>query len=251
VQITSLAAGNGLSWNGASKWTNGPNSIQGTQTVDQLIVVATGGIQGDGSGITNISATLVSSGVTNAWKTYANSVTNSGTAAISITGNAATATAAQGVPWLTNGQSTATTFSNSVTIRGTSTATNGYTVGTWGADHDGLGYLFNIGGMKWASGSQWIRLTSANGTDLAYLWDAGFILYSQLGWNTDNANDFGYANSGLKRPRDAYIGRGIILGTNAAVRPGVSGSSVNSVVGGTNFWVIDIGGGNWQTNHVP
>lgn len=62
-----------------------------------------------------------------------------------------------------------------------------------------------------------------------------------------------YGASGITMvPRIYLRADGVIAtATNATIHAGMSGQCIGSNVGGTNYWVIDIGGGNWKTNHIP
>lgn len=167
-----------------------------------------GGFNGDGSGLTNLNASELRSGTV------------------------PLAALPSGV--LTNGQSTATTFSNN--IASTGTMTTGGTLKTV----SGVNLTLTAGGG--------IMVFNNNNGSLSWSWENYDLAPSasgqlHLGKSSARWGTLWVTNVNASGP--------ISFATNATVRAGVLGQCVMSAVGGTNYWVHDIGGGNWQTNHVP
>jgi hypothetical protein len=87
--------------------------------------------------------------------------------------------------------------------------------------------------------------------------------------NDDSSTSVGLADARLTVQSDGSVGIGtnapgyklhvvgsiygsyISTATNTSINAGVIGKSVGSVVTGTNYWVNDIGGGSFTTNHIP
>lgn len=146
---------------------------------------------------------------------------------------------------LTNGQSTI--FTN---------------IGIWSTNGVGIPYGSGDTTILTLGGTVWLRTGDGSGASAVTLFTPKKIGCGPAGIDINGTGDTVvsrlttstmklHATAGVILDGPLTATNGLAIGTNAAIRAGISGQCVMSCVGGTNYWVHDIGGGNWQTNHIP
>ena len=115
-------------------------------------------------------------------------------------------------------------------------------------NYQDLNLIYNgVTVAKWMFQGGGVSLNTTNGNNFLAGWTYGTTFGSGNGGASGAfIGTNGFANF-LSITNTGYY----FSATNASIHSGAPGKSIMSTIGGTNFWVIDKGGGIFTTNHVP